>query len=386
MADKRDYYELLGVRKDAGADDIKKAFRNLAKQHHPDVDAGSEEKFKELAEAYEVLGDAEKRRRYDQFGHQGVQDQFGQGGFQWQDFSHASEFEDIFASFFGSAFEDLLGGRRTRGRGRFGPQQGTDIRISIKLGLEEIAGGIEKRIRLKRVQVPCATCGGTGARPGSSPTTCPTCGGTGQVRRMTGGFFNLVTVTPCDRCNGSGEMIPNPCPACGGAGLVADDRTVNVRVPAGVSDGMTIRLRGQGNAGRRGGPPGDLLIDVHEEQHELFARRDDDIIYDLPISFSQAALGADVQVPTLDAKVRMKIPPGTQSGKILRLRGKGITHFNGYGQGDMLVRIHVWTPVNLNAEERHLFERLGDLEQGSPSAPPAGGRSFFERMRGLFGE
>ena len=385
---KRDYYEVLGVERTASEDEVKKAYRKLALKFHPDRnpnDKTAEESFKELAEAYEVLSDPEKRRRYDQFGHQGVQDQFGQGGFQWRDFSHASEFDDIFSSFFGDAFEDLFGGRRGRGgRGRYDVTQGADIRISLRLTLEEIASGAEKKIRLKRVQIPCTTCNGTGAKPGTSASTCQQCKGTGQVRRMTGGFFNLVTVTTCDRCSGTGEVISDPCETCGGSGMVADDRTVSVRVPAGVANGTTIRLRGQGHAGRRGGPPGDLLIDVLEQEHDMFTRRDDDIVYDLPISFSQAALGADIEVPTLDGKVRLKVPGGTQSGKVLRLRGKGIQHLNAYGTGDMLVRIHVWTPMNLNSDERKLFERLADLEKGQDGQTPEGGKGFFNKMRDVF--
>jgi len=385
-AAKRDYYEVLGVERGADLETIKKAYRKLALKYHPDRNSGdkdAEEKFKELAEAYEVLSDPEKRQRYDRFGHQGVQDQFGQGGFQWQDFTHASEFEDIFSAFFGSGFEELFGGRRSVRR-RGGAQQGSDVRISIQLALEEIATGIEKRIRLKRVHVKCPACNGSGAKDGAKRTTCLACGGSGQVRRMAGGFFNLVTVTTCDRCNGTGEVITDPCPTCRGTGLIEDERTVSVRLPAGVANGTTVRLRGQGNAGSHTGPPGDLLIDIREQEHPLFERQDDDIIYELPISFSQAALGADVEVPTLDGKVRLKIPEGTQSGKVLRLRGKGIPHLNSYGSGDMLVRVHVWTPLKLNAQERRLFEELAKLEKGSPSHTPEGGRSFFSRMKDMF--
>ncbi|HQE60835.1 MAG TPA: molecular chaperone DnaJ [Candidatus Latescibacteria bacterium] len=388
MAQKRDYYEVLGIERTANDDAVKKAYRKLALKYHPDRNPGdkaAEEKFKELAEAYEVLSDPEKRQRYDRFGHQGVQDQFGQGGFQWQNFSHASEFEDIFSSFFGSrGFEDIFGGGGTRTSRRRGAQQGSDVRVSLSLPLEEIATGVEKRIRLKRVQVRCPTCNGTGGKEGSKPTTCVACGGSGQVRRMQGGFFNLVTVATCDRCNGSGQVVTDPCPTCRGTGLTSDERTVSVRIPAGVANGNTMRLRGQGNAGPHGGPAGDLLIDIHEEEHPLFQRQDDDVVYELPISFSQAALGGDVEVPTLDGKVRMKVPPGTQSGKVLRLRGKGIPHMNGYGNGDMLVRLHVWTPVKLNSQERKLFEELARLEKSSESGTPAGGRSFFDKVRDAF--
>ncbi len=384
-AAKRDYYEVLGIDRNADLNAIKKAYRKLALKYHPDRNAGdkgAEEKFKELAEAYEVLSDAEKRQRYDRFGHQGVQDQFGQGGFTWQDFTHASEFEDIFSSFFGGGFEELFGGRRTRRRG--GPPQGSDIRISLRLTLEEIAKGIEKKIRLRRVQVKCPTCHGSGGKDGAQPATCPQCGGSGQVRRMAGGFFNLVTVTTCDRCAGVGRITTEPCLRCGGSGMLEDERTVSVKIPAGVANGTTMRLRGQGNAGPQGGPPGDLLIDIMEEEHTLFTRQGDDIIYDLPISFSQAVLGDEIDVPTLDGTVRLKIRDGTQSGKILRLRGKGVPHLNEYGAGDMLVRVHVWTPIKLDAEERRLFQELREMEHASSSGTPQGGKSFFHQIRDIF--
>ena len=383
---KRDYYEVLGVERGSDEAAVKKAYRKLALKYHPDRNKGdseAEEKFKELAEAYEVLSDSEKRSMYDRYGHDGVQGSFGQGGFQWQDFSHAQDFEDIFSSFFGGGFEDLFGGgRRSRRGGGMGYQQGSDIHISIRLTLEEIATGIEKKIRLKRVQVTCPTCQGSGAKPGSQPTTCLACGGAGQVRRQTGGFFNMVTVVTCERCGGSGQVITDPCETCGGRGTIEDSRTVSVKIPAGIESGTTMRVRGQGNAGPNGGPPGNLLIDINQEDHELFARHGNDIVYELPISFSQAALGARVEIPTLDGKVRLTVPEGTQSGKVFRLRGKGIPHLNSYGTGDMLVRIHVWTPLKLNGDERKLFEQLSMMEQGSE--PPEGGKGLFDRMRDLF--
>lgn len=384
-AAKRDYYEVLGIERGASPDEVKKAYRKLAVKYHPDRNPDNkeaEEKFKELAEAYEVLSDPEKRQRYDRFGHQGVQDQFGQGGFQWQDFTHATEFEDLFSSFFGGGFEDLFGGRRSR-RGA-GPPQGSDVRISLRLTLEEIAKGVDKKIRLRRVHVKCPTCGGSGGKDGARPTACIQCAGTGQVRRMAGGFFNLVTVTTCDRCGGTGQVVADPCTNCHGSGVVEDERTVSVKLPAGVANGTTVRLRGQGNAGPRSGPQGDLLIDILEQEHDVFTRQGDDIVYDLPISFSQAALGDEIEVPTLDGKVRLKIHEGTQSGKILRLRGKGVPRLNEYGSGDMLVRVHVWTPMKLNAEERTLFEELRRKERASASATPEGGKGFFDRMKGLF--
>ncbi len=381
---KRDYYEILGVDRGADIDAIKKSYRKLALQYHPDRnpdDSVAEERFKEVAEAYEVLSDSEKRPLYDRYGHEGVSGQFGQGGFQWGDFSHANDFDDIFSNFFGGGFEQMFGQRR---RSRSGAMQGSDMRISLELDLEEIADGVEKRLRLRRVQTTCGTCGGGGAKAGSGPTACLACGGAGQVRKMTGGFFNLVTVTTCDRCGGSGQVISDPCGTCHGSGLVEDGREVTVRIPAGVAGGTTMRLRDQGNAGPNGGPNGDLLIDIRQREHESFAREDDDIHYALPISFSQAALGAKVEVPTLDGRVNLTIPEGTQSGKMFRLAGKGIPHLNSYGQGDMIVRVHVWTPVKLNSEERELFEHLSTLEESSPSGPPEGGSGFFNWMKDLF--
>ena len=383
---KRDYYEVLGVERNADEAAIKKAYRKLAMKYHPDrnkEDPTAEGKFKELAEAYEVLSDSEKKSLYDRYGHEGVQGSFGQGGFQWQDFSHAGDFEDIFSSFFGGAFEDLFsGGRRGRRGAGMGHQQGSDVHIAIQLSLEEIATGVDKKIRLKRVQVACPTCHGSGAKPGSSPSVCPMCGGAGQVRRQTGGFFNMITVATCERCGGAGQVVSDPCTTCNGRGTIEDARTVSVKIPAGIEAGTTMRVRGQGNAGPNGGPPGNLLIDIHQEEHKLFTRHGDDIVYELPISFSQAALGARIEIPTLDGKVRLTIPEGTQSGKVFRLRGKGIQRLNSYGTGDMLVRIHVWTPLKINSEERGLFERLSEMEQGS--APPEGGKGLFERMRDLF--
>ena len=384
---KRDYYDILGVEK--GADDgaIKKAYRKLALKYHPDKnkDADAEDKFKELAEAYEVLSDPEKRQLYDRYGHDGVSGQFSGGGFQWQDFSHAGDFEDIFSSFFGSGFEDLFGGRRSRRGGGFGIQQGSDVHISISIPLEDVATGVEKKIRLKRVKTTCETCSGTGAKSGTQPATCMMCGGTGQVRRQTGGFFNMVTVGTCERCGGTGKVVTDPCADCAGTGLKDEPRTVSVKIPAGIENGTTIRVRGQGNSGPNGGPPGNLLIDVHVQEHDLFERHGDDVVYELPISFSQAALGCKVQVPTLDGKVQLTIPEGTQSGKVLRLRGKGLPHLNNYGTGDMLARIHVWTPTKLNSSEKELFHQLAEMEKDSDACtPPDGGKGFLDHIRGLF--
>jgi molecular chaperone DnaJ len=385
---KRDYYEVLGVDRNADDAAIKKAYRKLALKYHPDRNKDNpeaEEKFKELAEAYEVISDPEKRRTYDRYGHEGLNQTFGQGGFQWDNFSHASDFEDIFASFFGGGgggFGDVFGGGQRRGGG-MGSAQGHDARVSLTLTLEEIAQGVEKKIRLRRVQTPCSTCHGSGTKGGSRPSTCLVCGGAGQVRRNTGGFFNMVTVATCERCGGSGQIISDPCTTCHGSGLTEEAQTVPVQIPAGVEHGTTIRVRGKGHHGPNGGPPGNLLIEVNVEDHEQFTRHGDDIIYELPIGFSQAALGAHVKVPTLDGDVRVTIPEGTQSGKVLRLRGKGVPHLNSYGNGDMLVRIHVWTPVKLNSEEREMFEQLAHLEEAS-TGPPAGGKSFFEQMREIF--
>ena len=378
---KRDYYEVIGVDRSASADQIKSAYRKLALKYHPDRNPdneAAEESFKEAAEAYEILSDNDKRSRYDRLGHQGVSNDFGSGGFQWNNFTHASDFEDILGNVFGGGgiFGDLFGGGSARRRS--GPQRGADLQVKLPLTLEEIAQGIKKTIRLKRLEA-CGTCRGTGAEGGNASRTCPTCRGAGEVRQVSQSFFgSVVNVTACSTCQGEGSVIERPCKACQGEGREQKTVTVNVDIPAGASNGNYMTLRGQGNLGPRGGPSGDVIVLIEEQEHKHFDRVDDDVVYELPISFGQAALGSSVEVPTLSGKVSLKIPEGTQSGKAFRLKGEGIPHLNGYGNGDQLVKIHVWTPTNLDAREKQIFRDLAEMNGGKA---PAHDKGFFERMK-----
>ncbi len=382
---KRDYYDVLGVQRDATEGDIKKAYRKQAMKYHPDRNAGDEEaaaSFKEAAEAYEVLGDARKRQVYDQYGHAGLGGPFQGGGFQWSDFTHATDFEDIFSNlddvFGGGILGDLFGRRG----GRRGPQRGEDLRIPVRLTLEEIASGARKRIRFARMD-RCDTCAGSGARSGAAARTCSVCNGMGQVRQATRSLFGqFVNVTACPQCNGEGKVIGDRCSDCGGEGRAKKTVSLSVNIPAGVTDGNYIPLRGQGSVGPRDGTAGDCMVVIEEAEHEHFERHGNDILYELPISFSQAALGAEVTVPTLNSRAEMKIPEGTQSGQVFRLKGKGIPELNGYGTGDQLVRVMVWTPARLNEEEKTLFRQLAELES---IQPPEGGKGLFERMKEAFG-
>ena len=381
---KQDYYDTLGVARSASEDEIKKAYRKLAMQYHPDRNPGdeaAEERFKTAAEAYEVLSDPEKRTRYDRFGHQGVASDFGSGGFQWTDFTHAGDFEDILGNLFGgSILGDLFGGR-TRGRGN---GRGADLRVNLKLTLEELAQGVSKTIRIKRY-MPCDLCQGSGAADRNSVRTCPTCQGQGQVHQRSSSLFGVVmNVTTCPNCQGQGKTIDRPCGPCEGQGRQMKTVTVKVDIPIGAGDGNYMRLHGQSHAGVRGGAAGDVLVVIEQEPHEFFERQDDDIIYVMPLSFSQAALGDKVEVPTLTGKVRLSIPPGTQSGKVFRLRGKGMSHLNGYGQGDQLVKVIVWTPTKLTGRDRELFQELSQSDSGKA---PVNDRGIFNRIREeLFGD
>lgn len=378
----RDYYEALGVERDASADQIKGAYRKLALKYHPDRNPGNAEaeaRFKEASEAYEILSDADKKSRYDRFGHAGVESNFGSGGFQWSDFTHAGDFDDIFGDLFSGIFG---GGGRRRSRGPSGPPRGRDLKIAIELTLEEVARGVEKRVNLSRL-VPCEACGGRGVAPGSSADTCETCGGMGQVQQVARSFFGqTVTVTDCPTCGGEGRVVRDPCRECKGEGRVRDRTSLTVRIPAGVTSGNYIPLRGQGDAGPRGGPPGDCLVFIEEKEHDLFQRDGNDVIYRLPISISQAALGNEVDVPTLHGKVKMKVPEGSQSGRVFRLRGKGIPDVDGRGVGDQLVEATVWTPTHLSGEERKLFEELDRIQQHRAKSA---GKSFFDWLREALG-
>jgi molecular chaperone DnaJ len=385
---KRDYYEILGVDRSAAEDDIKKAYRKLALQYHPDRNPGNkeaEEKFKEATEAYEILKDPDKRGKYDQFGHAGVGAGAGTGfqGFDFGNFDLGDALRTFMRDFGGFGFEDFdIFGERRASRSRRGPVKGEDLQIKLKLSLEEIAAGVEKTIKLKR-QVRCLTCNGTGAERGTSKRTCPTCNGTGEVRKVSRSIFGQsIVVTTCNLCGGSGEIIEKACSACGGEGRVKGESTINVKVPAGVVTGNYIPLRGAGNYGKRGGPAGDVLVFIEEQEHSQFTRHEDDLIYEVAISFPQATLGTEVEIPTLDGRVNLKIPSGTQSGKLFRLRGKGIPHLHSYGRGDQIVRVLVWVPNSLSSEEKRL---LKELAEKSGIKPPKGDKDFFARLRNTLG-
>ena len=377
--EKRDYYETLGVPRSSSKDEIKSAYRKLAKRFHPDTNRddpkAAEEKFKEISEAYEVLMDPEKRSRYDQFGHQGVTDAFSRGGFTWQDFTRASDVADIFGNlgdlFGGSSILDMFFGGGTTQRTRRAAARGSDIRVQVELKLEEISTGTRKKIRLKRYQT-CAECGATGAKKGSSPITCPSCGGTGQMKQVSNSIFGrVVNVTPCRQCRGEGRIITEPCPKCNGNGRVKKEKIISVSMPAGVSTGNYIPLAGEGNAGKNGTPPGDLIVVVEEKKHPVFLRDGEHIVCQVFASFSTMALGGKIRVPTLNGSVKLKVPPGTQSGKVFRLRGKGLPHLSSHGRGDELVQLIVWTPRKLSAQEKGL---LGQLEEVRTEDPPLPGK------------
>lgn len=389
MANKRDYYEILGVNKDASADEIKKAYRKVAMQYHPDRnpnDKAAEEKFKEAAEAYEILSDADKRAQYDRFGHAGVSGN-GRGGFSGGGsmnmddiFSQFGDIfgDDIFGSFFGG------GGRSSRGGGgRARGVRGSNLRIKLKLTYEEIAKGVSKSVKVKKY-VSCTTCNGSGAKDKSSVQTCGTCGGSGQVRRVTNTFLGqMQTVTTCPNCNGEGTTITAKCGTCKGDGRVYGEETVTIDIPAGVGEGMQLSLGGRGNAGERGGMPGDLIVLIEEEQHKELHREGLNVAYDLYISIPEAVFGTQAEVPTIDGKAKIKIPAGTQSGKVFRLKGKGFPEVNGYSKGDQLIHVNVWIPQQVTAEEKSMLEKMGDSQNFQPK-PDKSEKSFFDKMREMF--
>ena len=382
---KRDYYEVLGVSKTADDKEIKKAYRKVAIKFHPDKNPGNneaEEKFKEAAEAYEVLSDADKRARYDRFGHAGVDNQGGfggRGGMTMDDIF--SNFSDIFGDS-GSPFESFFGGGRSTGRQR--GQKGTNLRIKVALTYEEIAEGVTKKIKVKK-QGKCGTCAGSGAKDSSSVQSCNTCGGSGYVRQVKSTFLGqMQTTTVCPGCNGSGQQITSKCTTCKGEGRNMTDETIEIPIPAGVEEGMQLSMRGKGNAGKAGGPSGDLLIMIEEKKHKYFTRDGQNIMYDLFLNFADAALGISVEVPTLGKSVKITIPPGTPAGKIFRLRSKGLPSAQGYGgKGDQLINVNIWTPKKLSNEEKELLERMRDM----PSFKPQDGgdqKGFFSRMKEFF--
>ena len=388
---KKDYYDILGVSKNSPADEIKKAYRKLAIKYHPDKnpdDKASEDKFKEAAEAYEVLSNPEKKQRYDQFGHAGAQGGFGGGygggGMNMEDIF--SQFGDVFGGGGGgggSPFDSFFGGGGQSSRGGRRAQRGTNLRIKVKLTLEEIANGVEKKIKVNK-QIVCDTCDGTGAKDKSSFSSCKTCGGSGAVRRVTNTILGqMQTTSTCPTCNGEGSTISAKCNTCHGDGVSRGEETISINIPAGVSEGMQLSMSGKGNAAPRGGVPGDLIILVEETPHDSLKREGINIIYDLHVSFVDATLGASVEVPTIDGKARIKLEPGTQGGKILRLKGKGIPEVNSYHKGDQLIQINIWTPKILNNEERELLEKLKESQNFKPN-PGKNEKSFFDRMKEYF--
>ena len=384
---KRDYYEVLGVSKGASAEEIKKAYRKLAIKYHPDKNPGdkeSEEKFKEAAEAYDVLSNPDKKSRYDQFGHAGMGGASGgggfSGGFSMEDIF--SQFGDIFGGHFGGGFGGFggFGGGSSRGRR---VNRGSDIRIRVKLDLKEIAHGAEKKVKINKM-VACDMCGGKGAKSEADIKTCDTCRGTGQVTRVTQTILGqMQTSSVCPSCNGEGKTIIKPCSKCHGEGLVKEMEEITFKIPAGVGQGMQLTVQGKGNAARRGGINGDLLVVIEEEENPELQRDGNDLIYSLFISIPEAVLGADAEIPSVDGKLRIKIEPGTQSGKVLRLRGKGLPDVNGYGNGDLLVYIQVWTPKKLDKQEKEMLEKLKSSENFRPS-PNKEDRNFFDRMKKIF--
>ncbi len=379
---KRDYYEVLGVDKNANKDDLKKAYRKLAMQFHPDRnpdDKEAEEKFKEAAEAYEVLSNDEKKARYDQFGHEGMRG----NSYSSQGFSDINDIFSHFSDIFGgsSIFDDFFGGggQRSRGRRRGTGTPGSDLRINIKLTLEEIAEGIQKKVKIKKY-VKCASCTGTGAESGTSTKTCPVCSGSGEVRSVSRSVFGqFVNITPCNNCNGEGTVIDTPCRKCMGDGRIQDESTVTINIPAGVSEGSYMTLRGDGNIGKRGGEAGDLMVVFQESPHEYFTRDGDDIIFDLGVSYPDAVLGAEVEVPTLNGKARVKIDPGTPAGKMLKMKHKGIKHLNHGGSGDQIIRINIEVPKKVSSKEKELLKELSQLPNFKTSSL-SDNKSFFKKF------
>jgi len=371
---KRDYYEVLGVSRDASESDLKSAFRNLARKYHPDVNDApdAEEKFKEINEAYGVLSDADKRAAYDRFGHQGVRGPSGGPGFETVDFT---DFADIFGDMFGF-------GGRSRTASRNSPRRGADLQYQATISFKEAIFGADKEIEVTKDE-SCETCSGSGAKPGTSPKTCPECQGRGEVRQTRQTLLGaMVQVTTCPVCNGRGNVIESHCPTCQGRGLTRNTRRKKVSIPAGVDDGTRIRLAGEGQPGANNGPPGDLYLFVRVRPHKYFRRRDNDILLDLNVNIAQATLGAEVKVPTVDGDVKLKIPAGTQPGKIIRMRDRGVPHLRSNSRGDQLVIVNVTIPKRLDVEERELFEKLAEKMDGKVLPQEKG---FLEKLKNVLG-
>ena len=387
MAEKRDYYEVLGVQKNANADEIKKAYRKAAIQYHPDKNPGdkqAEEKFKEAAEAYDVLSNPDKRARYDQFGHAGMSGAAGGGGGFGGVSGGGFSMEDIF-SLFGDIFGGLFGGGGLRSSSSGGRRvnRGSDIRIKVRLTLAEIANGVTKKLKINKT-VACDKCGGTGAKDADSYSTCSTCNGTGHVTRVENIFFGrMQTQSVCPTCGGTGKVITSPCDKCKGEGTVRGSEVVEIKIPAGVGEGMMLTVTGKGNAARHGGVNGDLQVLIEEEPHPELMRDGNDLIHNLNITVTLALLGGTVEVPTVDGRAKIKIAPGTHAGKVLRLGGKGLPDVNGYGRGDELIVVDITIPSKLNAEEKRLVEELS-RQPGFQKADSVKNQNIFERMKSFF--
>jgi len=389
----RDLYEVLGVTKTATAAEIKKAYRKVAMKYHPDRnpdDKAAEDKFKEAASAYEVLSDEQKRARYDRFGHAGVGGAAGGGGGGFG--GGGMSYDDIFENF-GDIFGDIFGGGGGGFSGGFGGARGTQrkprgkrggaIRVKVKLSLDEIANGTTKKIKVNK-NISCSTCSGSGAKDSNSFSSCGTCGGQGYVKKVTSTFLGqMATTTTCPNCKGSGQTVTANCKPCAGSGRKKGEETITIEIPAGATEGVQFSKTGSGHAGEKGGPPGDLIILIEEEKHAELTREGNNVIYDLFLNFADVALGTSVEVPTISGKAKIKIPAGTQAGKIFRLKGKGLPSLNGYGTGDQLIDVNVWTPKDLTKEEEELLERLRDMPNFKPQ-PGADDKSFFDRIRDFF--
>ena len=378
---KQDFYEALGLSKSADEREIKKAYKRLAMKYHPDRtegDKAAEEKFKQVKEAYEVLSNPQKKAAYDQYGHAGVDPNRGGGG-------GAQDFGDVFGDVFGdggSPFDSFFGGGGGRGRSTRSGQKGSNIRIKVKLSLEDVANEVTKNIKVKK-SVSCKSCEGSGAKDKSSVSTCGTCGGSGYVRQIKSTFLGqMQTTAVCPNCSGSGQQITAKCGTCKGDGTEMGSETISIPIPAGVEDGMQLSMRGKGNAGKNGGPNGDLLINIEVLESDNFSRDGQNIIHDLYINFADAALGTSIEVPTLSGKVKIKIPEGTQPGKIFRLRGKGLPSVQGYGTGDQLIHVNIWTPKQLNKDEKELLEKMREMPNFVPN-PGKEEKGFFERMKDM---
>lgn len=385
---KRDYYEILGIDKSATEKEIKTAYRKLALKYHPDKnksDAAAEEKFKEASEAYEVLGDEKKRQIYDQYGHAGVDSQFGQGGFQWSDFSHAGEFSDIFGDL-GNIFENLFGGSAGfgsfgfGGRGRQRVIRGQDLKISLSLTLNEVAHGTTKKIKLN-IKNNCEQCNGTGSKDGKIET-CPQCNGSGKVRQVRQSFFGqMSTITSCPTCNGTGKIIKNKCSFCNGSGRVSKVRTIKVKIPAGIADGQYLNLRGRGNVGPQNGPAGDILVFIKEKEHSIFSREGQDLVCEYPIAVSMAVLGGKIDIPTLDKPIKMRIPSGTQPDKVFRIKNQGLPYIGSSRIGDLYIKTRVIVPTKLSKDEQELYQKIKPFDDDRDLKP---GKSFFEKVKDYF--